>query len=90
MLKTQGPDVRRIMVPDARKLDLNQVGAVISAGSKLRKCRPLSIHDAWNNNSRVTLDKAVANIIDLSDLQAEEIYCGARVLVEERQERARS
>ena len=90
LLKTQGPDVRRLMVPDPRKLETSEVTAVEIAGNRLSMQKPGSIHSAWVNGNRTILDKTVAHIIGIGRDKAVVLYEEARGLVKARQTRANS
>ena len=90
LLKTQGPDVRRLMVPDPKKLKISVVTALETAGNRLSMKKPYSIHSAWEDSDRVNLDKMIAHTIGIGEDKAVALYKAARNLVKTRQARANS
>jgi hypothetical protein len=90
LLKTQGPDVRRLMVPDPQKLKTSVVTKVETAGIRLSMKKPASIHSGWEDGERAILDKTVAHIIGIGEDKAVALYEAAKNLVKARQTRANS
>lgn len=90
LLKTQGPDVRRMMIPNPHLLAKENIVEIEKAGRRLCLLKPLSIHDAWASAERTSIDIAVLKCLGLNEEGAREVYLEAQALVKGRQDRANS
>lgn len=90
LLKTQGPDVRRIMIPNPKKLAPKDVVEIEKAGKKLYRLKPTSIYSAWETPERAELDITVMRCLGLDKDSARKVYDEAQKLVKTRQDRSKS
>jgi len=90
LLKTQGPDVRQMMIPNPKKLAPKDVAGIKKAGKKLLRLKPTSIFGAWESMERAALDITVMKCLGLNEDAARMVYEEAQVLVRTRQDRAKT
>lgn len=87
LLKTQGPDVRRLLLPAPEHIMPAHVAAIAAAVHELQSAPPLRIWDARDSAPRQALDAAVAAALGMAD-DAAAIRDAAEALVAERMQRA--
>lgn len=87
LLKTQGPDVRRLLLPAPEHIIPEHAAAIAAAVHELQLSPPLHIREARDSAPRQALDAAVAAALGMADHTAA-ICDAAEALVAERMQRA--
>lgn len=89
LLKTQGPELRRMLLPDPRLLPADLRDPISEAAAALHQLAPQPIAATWNHQVRRRLDEAVAGALGLSPTAATAVHAAACELTAERIQRAR-